>query len=84
MANVELRVEGIYRRVRYTVILLGSDLGQKPWIFCVEIHSVDGWITGETIVSPGLYFSNAEARKGAVELVEMYIDRQWSHASPQP
>lgn len=82
MADIELSVEDSYRSVRYTVILIGSSVGKKPWTFRVEIHQVDGWIAGETFVSPGFYCTDAEARKGAVELVKLYVDRQWSQASP--
>ena len=82
VAGIDLRVEDSYRSVRYTVILIGSAVGKKPWTFRVEIHPVDDRIAGETFVSPGFYCTDAEAHKGAVELVKLYVDRQWSQASP--
>ncbi|HAW22746.1 MAG TPA: hypothetical protein DCX38_05200 [Pseudomonas sp.] len=82
MANIELSVEGIYRKVSYTVFVIRSIVEQEPWTFRVEIHPVDGWGAGDTFFSPGFYCTDAEARKAAVELVELYVDRKWSRASP--
>ncbi|MGE6528793.1 hypothetical protein ACQKEM_07185 [Pseudomonas sp. NPDC077382] len=78
MADIELSEDGGYRRVEYTVVLVGSALGREQWTFRVVIHPLQGWVTGDTFVSPGFYGTDAEARVAAVELVELYIDRQWS------
>lgn len=82
MADIELSVEGSYRRVAYTVILVGTAVGQEQWTFRADIHPVDGWSAGDTFVSPGFYGTDVDARQAAVELVELYIDRQWGLRLP--
>jgi hypothetical protein len=77
MADIELSVEGSYRRVAYTVSLIRSNLGREQWTFCVDVHALQGWVAGDTFISPGFYGTDAEARQAAVELVKLYIDRQW-------
>lgn len=77
MADIELSVQGSYRRVEYTVTLIGSTLGQERWTFRANIHQLDHWVAGDTFVSPGFYCTDAEAHQAAIEVVELYIDRQW-------
>ncbi|MFL1585120.1 hypothetical protein NKZ05_11555 [Stutzerimonas stutzeri] len=78
MADIELSVEGSYRRVAYTVTLIGSTFGREQWTFNVDIRPLQGWVTGDTFISPGFYNTDAQAQEAAVELVKLYIDRQWS------
>lgn len=78
MADIKLSVEGSYRRVGYTVILTGSTLGLEQWTFSVDIHPLRGWVTGDSFISPGFYGTDVEASEAAVELVKLYINRQWS------
>ena len=78
MADIELSEEGSYRRVEYSVTLIGSTFGREQWTFSVDIRPLHGWVTGDTFISPGFYSTDAEARVAAVELVKLYIDRQWS------
>tara|TARA_Y100000815_G_scaffold97239_2_gene86059 strand:- start:21038 stop:21289 length:252 start_codon:yes stop_codon:yes gene_type:complete len=77
MADIELNVKGSYRRVAYTVSLIGTTLGQERWTFRVDIRALQGWVAGDTFFSPGFYGTDAEARDAAVELVKLYVDRQW-------
>lgn len=81
MADRELSVEGSYRRVAYTVSLIGSTLRREQWPFSVDVHAVQGWVAGDTFLSPGFCRTDAEARDAAVELV-LYVDRQWGLRLP--
>lgn len=78
MADIEVNVEGIYRRITYTVIVAGTAIGQERWTFRAYLPQAGGWFAGNTFESPGFYRTDAEARNAAVELVELYIDRQLS------
>lgn len=82
MADIELNVEGSYRRVAYTVSLIGSTLGREQWTFRVNVHGLQGWVAGDTFFSPGFYCTDAEALHAAVELVKLYVDRQWGLRLP--
>ena len=80
MEDIKQSEGGTYRRVGYTVTLIGSTLGQ--WTFRVDVYQSDGWVAGNTFISPGFYSTDTEARKAAIELSELYIDRQLlSHKS---
>jgi len=71
---VGIKEEGSYRRVGYTVSLIRSNVGQ--WTFRVDVHPSNDLVASETFISPGFYNTDFEAHRAALELAELYIDRQ--------
>ena len=71
---VGIKEEGSYRRVGYTVSLRKSNVGQ--WTFRVDVHQSNGLVASDTFISPGFYNTDVEAHRAALELAELYIDRQ--------
>lgn len=69
---VGIKEEGSYRRVGYSVSLR-SNVGQ--WTFRVDVHPSNDLVASETFIS-GFYNTDVEAHRAAVELAELYIDRQ--------
>jgi hypothetical protein len=70
---VGIKEEGSYRRVGYSVSLR-SNVGQ--WTFRVDVHPSNDLVASETFISPAFYNTDVEAHRAAVELAELYIDRQ--------
>ncbi len=76
MEDDKLSGESTYRGVGYRVTLIRSNVGDERRTFRVDIRHLHGLVAANTFISPGFYSTDAEAHKAAMELVELYIDRQ--------